>query len=72
MCFYPSAKGLRDQLQATLRVLIAAHEKWQLEGALGKGGKVIIDTPGTAITDKKLYAAKVKDLDSKGKLITTS
>ena len=71
MCFYPNAKGLRDQLQASLRVLIKEHEKWQLEDALGKGGKVIIDIPGTVIPDKKLYAAKVKDLDSKGKLITT-
>ena len=31
---------------------------------------MVIDIPGTVIPDKKLYAAKVKDLDSKGKLIT--
>ena len=70
MCLYPNAKGLREQLAATLRVLITAHEKWRLEDALGKGAKVIIDIPGAVIPDKKQYAEKVKDLSSQGKLIT--
>ena len=70
MRIYPNAKGLREQLAATLRVLITAHEKWRLEDALGKGAKVIIDIPGAVIPDKKQYAEKVKDLSSQGKLIT--
>ena len=70
MCTDPDAKSFRDQLQKTLQVLIKEHEKWQLEQIAGAKCKVIIDIPGTVIPDKKQYAAKVKDLASKGQLVT--
>ena len=62
MCTYPDPKSLRKQLKATLNVLIKEHEEWTLEENLGKKPKVIIQLPGTMITDKKEYAANVKEL----------
>ena len=66
---YPDAKELRKSMEALLRVLGKEHDNWVHEVATDKKPTVIIDLPGTVITDKKDYREKLKTMVKNNTLI---